>query len=48
MLGRAQDSLAEVIHQEESHMDQSFFIMLNNTMDAAVQMRDKQAFETLN
>ena len=41
------DSLKEVIRQEESHMDQSFFIMLNNTMDAAVQMRDKQAFETL-
>ena len=41
------DSLVEVIHQEESHMDQSFFLMLNNTLDAAVQMRDKQAFETL-
>lgn len=41
------DSLVEVIHQEESHIDQSFFMMLNNTLDAAVQMRDKQSFETL-
>ncbi len=41
------DSLVEVIRQEESHIDQSFFLMLNNTLDAAVQMRDKQAFETL-
>ncbi len=41
------DSLIEVIRQEESHMDQSFFMMLNNTMDAAIQLRDKQAFESL-
>lgn len=41
------DSLVEVIHQEESHIDQSFFLMLNNTLDAAVQMRDKNSFETL-
>ncbi len=42
-----EDSLVEVIRQEESHMDQSFFLMLNNTLDAAVQMRDKQAYDTL-
>ena len=41
------DSLSEVIRQEESHMDQSFFLMLNNTLEAAIQMRDKKAFETL-
>jgi hypothetical protein len=47
LLQTSPDSLVEVIHQEESHMDQSFFLMLNNTLDAAVQMRDKNAFETL-
>ena len=41
------DSLREVIRQEESHMDQSFFLMLNNTLEAAVQMRDRKAYETL-
>lgn len=41
------DSLPEVIHQEISHFDQSFFVMLSNTMDAAVQMRDKNSFEAL-
>lgn len=47
LLQTAPDSLVEVIHQEESHMDQSFFLMLNNTLDAAIQMRDKQTFEAL-
>ena len=41
------ESLVEVIHQEESHIDQSFFLMLNNTLDAAVQLRDKASFEAL-
>ena len=47
LLQTAPDSLAEVIRQEESHIDQSFFLMLNNTMDAAVQMRDKDSYEKL-
>lgn len=47
LLQTSPDSLKEVIRQEESHMDQSFFLMLNNTIDAAVQLRDKQAFESL-
>ena len=47
LLQTSPESLVEVIHQEESHIDQSFFLMLNNTLDAAVQMRDKNAFETL-
>ena len=47
LLQTSQDSLVEVIHQEESHIDQSFFLMLNNTLDAAVQMRDKTSFEAL-
>ena len=47
LLQTSPDSLVEVIHQEESHIDQSFFLMLNNTLDAAVQMRDKQSFEML-
>ncbi|MBQ6505193.1 MAG: hypothetical protein IJI57_14895 [Flexilinea sp.] len=47
LLQTAPDSLTEVIHQEESHIDQSFFLMLNNTMDAAVQMRDKDSYEKL-
>ena len=47
LLQTAPDSLTEVIHQEESHIDQSFFLMLNNTMDAAIQMRDKDSFEKL-
>ncbi|MBR6090447.1 MAG: hypothetical protein IKP86_10965 [Anaerolineaceae bacterium] len=47
LLQTSPDSLVEVIHQEESHIDQSFFLMLNNTLDAAVQMRDKNSFELL-
>lgn len=47
LLQTSPDSLKEVIRQEESHMDQSFFLMLNNTMDAAIQLRDKQSFESL-
>jgi len=47
LLQTSDESLTEVIHQEESHMDQSFFLMLTNTMDAAVQMRDKNSFEKL-
>jgi mannitol/fructose-specific phosphotransferase system IIA component (Ntr-type) len=47
LLQTSPESLVEVIHQEESHIDQSFFLMLNNTLDAAVQMRDKDSFETL-
>ena len=47
LLQTSPESLVEVIHQEESHIDQSFFLMLNNTLDAAVQMRDKASFETL-
>ena len=47
LLQTSDDSLVEVIHQEESHIDQSFFLMLNNTLDAAVQMRDKTSFEAL-
>ena len=47
LLQTAPDSLSEVIRQEESHIDQSFFLMLNNTMDAAVQMRDKDSYEKL-
>ena len=47
LLQTAPDSLVEVIRQEESHIDQSFFLMLNNTMDAAVQMRDKDSYEKL-
>lgn len=47
LLQTAPDSLKEVIRQEESHIDQSFFLMLNNTMDAAVQMRDKDSYEKL-
>ena len=47
LLQTAPDSLAEVIRQEESHIDQSFFLMLNNTMDAAIQMRDKDSYEKL-
>ena len=47
LIQTSEDSLAEVIRQEESHMDQSFFLMLNNTLDAAVQMRDKQAYDAL-
>ena len=47
LLQTSPESLVEVIHQEESHIDQSFFLMLNNTLDAAVQMRDKSSFETL-
>ena len=47
LLQTAPDSLTEVIRQEESHIDQSFFLMLNNTMDAAVQMRDKDSYEKL-
>lgn len=47
LLQTSTESLVEVIHQEESHIDQSFFLMLNNTLDAAVQMRDKNAFEKL-
>ena len=47
LLQTSPDSLTEVIRQEESHIDQSFFLMLNNTLDAAVQMRDKKSFEAL-
>lgn len=47
LLQTSPESLVEVIHQEESHIDQSFFLMLNNTLDAAVQMRDKNSFEAL-
>ena len=47
LLQTSPESLTEVIHQEESHIDQSFFLMLNNTLDAAVQMRDKKSFEAL-
>ena len=47
LLQTSPDSLKEVIRQEESHMDQSFFMMLNNTIDAAIQLRDKQSFESL-
>ncbi len=47
LLQTSPESLVEVIHQEESHIDQSFFLMLNNTLDAAVQMRDKASFEAL-
>lgn len=47
LLQTSPESLAEVIHQEESHIDQSFFLMLNNTLDAAVQMRDRKSFEAL-
>ena len=47
LLQTSPESLVEVIHQEESHIDQSFFLMLNNTLDAAVQMRDKTSFEAL-
>ena len=47
LLQTSPESLVDVIHQEESHIDQSFFLMLNNTLDAAVQMRDKNSFEAL-
>lgn len=47
LLQTSPESLSEVIQQEESHIDQSFFMMLNNTLDAAVQMRDKESFEKL-
>ena len=47
LLQTSEDSLLEVIRQEESHMDQSFFLMLNNTLDAAVQMRDQKAYDQL-
>lgn len=47
LLQTSPDSLVEVIRQEESHIDQSFFMMLNNTMDAAIQMRDKDSYEKL-
>ena len=42
-----EDSLAEVIHQEESHFDQTFFLLLNNTMDAAMQLRDQESYNAL-
>ena len=47
LLQTSDDSLVEVIHQEESHMDQSFFLMLNNTLEAAIQMRDQTAYDQL-
>lgn len=47
LLQTSPDALVEVIHQEESHMDQAFFMMLSSAMQGALQMRDQKTLEAL-
>ena len=47
LLQTSPDALVEVIHQEESHMDQTFFMMLSSAMQGALQMGDKKTLEAL-
>ena len=47
LLQTSPDALVEVIHQEEGHMDQTFFMMLSSAMQGALQMGDKKTLEAL-
>ncbi len=47
LLQTSPDALVEVIHQEESHIDQAFFMMFSSAMQGALQMRDQKTLDAL-
>ena len=47
LLTVSEDSLKEIVHQEEGLIDQEFFALFNNVKQSAVQMRDQKSIEIL-